>query len=89
VGRQYLDNTANKARSLDPFYTQDARVIYTLQNLLVKEASLVLQVNNIFDRKYEPNGYTYSYQYGGELVTENFYYPMSGTNFIVGLNIKL
>lgn len=89
VGRQYLDNTADKARSLDPFYTQDARVIYTLQNLLVKEASLILQVNNIFDRKYEPNGYTYSYQYGGELVTENFYYPMSGTNFMVGLNIKL
>jgi iron complex outermembrane recepter protein len=89
VSRQYLDNTSNKARSLDPFYTQDARMIYTLQNLLVKEASLILQVNNIFNIKYEPNGYTYSYQYGGELVTENFYYPMSGTNFMVGLNIKL
>lgn len=89
VGRQYLDNTSNKARSLDPYYVQDARLIYTLKDLLFEEASLIFQVNNIFDRKYEPNGYTYSYQSGGELVTENYYYPMAGTNIVVALNIRL
>jgi iron complex outermembrane receptor protein len=89
VGRQYLDNTSNKSRSLDPYYVQDARLIYNLKKFLVREASLVLQVNNIFNRKYEPNGYTYSYQSGGSLVTENYYYPMSGTNLMFALNISL
>ena len=87
VGRQFLDNTSNKSRSLSPYYVQDARVIYTLQNLLFKEAALILQVNNIFDRKYEPNGYSYSYQSGGSLVTENYYYPMAGTNVMIYMEI--
>jgi iron complex outermembrane receptor protein len=89
VGRQYLDNTTDESRSLDPYFVQDARLIYTLKNVLFKEASLILQVNNVFDRKYEPNGYTFSYQLGGSLVTENYYYPMAGTNVMVALNIKL
>lgn len=89
VSRQYLDNTSNKSRSLDPYYVQDARLIYNLQNLLFRETSLIFQVNNVFNRKYEPNGYTYSYQYGGSLVTENYYYPMAGTNLVVALNVKL
>jgi iron complex outermembrane receptor protein len=88
VGRQHLDNTSNKARSLDPYYVQDARMIYTFKKLLFNEASLILQVNNVFDKKYEPNGYTYSYQSGGSLVTENYYYPMAGTNVMIALNLK-
>ncbi len=89
VGRQYLDNTSNKNRSLDPFYTQDVRVIYTINNNLFREIVLLLQVNNVFNKLYEPNGYSFSYIYGGEFITENYYYPMSGTNFMVGVNVKL
>jgi iron complex outermembrane receptor protein len=37
---------------------------------------------------YEPNGYSFSYYYGGELITENYYYPMAGINFMAGLNLK-
>jgi len=88
VGRQYLDNTSDKQRSLDAYYVQDARVIYTLRKILVKEISLIGQVNNVFNRKYNSNGYTYSYQYGS-VITENFYFPMAGTNFMVTLNVKL
>ncbi|NII25022.1 TonB-dependent receptor [Pseudoflavitalea sp. X16] len=88
VGRQYLDNTSNKQRSLGDYYVQDARVIYTLRNLLPKEISLIGQVNNVFNRRYNSNGYTYSYQYS-TLITENFYFPMAGTNFMIALNVKL
>jgi len=56
---------------------------------LFKEITFIVQVNNVFNKKYEPNGYTYSYQYGGAVTTENFYYPMAGTNCMVGLNVKL
>jgi iron complex outermembrane receptor protein len=89
AGRQYLDNTSDKARSLDAYYVQDARISYTLRKALFKEITFIGQVNNVFNKKYTPNGYTYSYQYDNKVITENFYYPMAGTNFMVGLNVKL
>lgn len=89
VSRQYLDNTSKKSRSLNPYFTQEVKASYTLRKLVFKEINFILQVNNLFNEKYEPNGYTYSYYYGNELVTENFYYPMAGTNFLFALNIKL
>lgn len=89
VSRQYLDNTSKKSRSLNPYFTEDVRVSYVLRKVVFKETNFILQVNNLFNKKYEPNGYTYSYYYGGELTTENYYYPMAGTNFMFGMNIKL
>ena len=88
-GKQYLDNTQNENRKLNAFYVQDARFMYTLQKAFLKEVNFVLQVNNIFNKKYEPNGYTFSYIYGGELATENYYFPMAGTNVMAGINIRL
>ena len=89
VGKQYLDNTGNEARKLNAFYVQDFRSIYTLNKWLFSEISLVLQVNNLFNTKYEPNGSTYSYVSAGALVNENYYFPMAGRNFMVGVNVKL
>ncbi len=89
VSRQYLDNTSDKARSIDDYFVQDLRVAYSLKNIVTKEISLIAQVYNVFDRKYESNGYTFSYFYDGAMTTENYYYPMAGVNFMVGLNIKL
>ncbi|MEO5782223.1 MAG: TonB-dependent receptor [Ginsengibacter sp.] len=88
VGREFLDNTAQVSRSLDPFYVQDARVSFKLNNKIAKETNFVVQVNNIFNKKYEPNGYTFSYFYSGSLATENYYFPMAGINFMAGINIK-
>jgi iron complex outermembrane receptor protein len=88
VGKQYLDNTQNEERKLDAFYTQDARFTYTVSRGCLQELSIILQANNIFDALYEPNGYTFSYYYGGSLATENYYFPMAGRNFVVGLNLK-
>ncbi|HLF47034.1 MAG TPA: hypothetical protein VI548_11450, partial [Chitinophagaceae bacterium] len=89
VGKQYLDNTQNENRRLDAFYTQDARIIYSWRKNRLREINFILQVNNIFNELYEPNGYSFSYIYGGSLTTENYYYPMAGTNFMFGVNVKL
>jgi iron complex outermembrane recepter protein len=89
VGSQYLDNTQNEARKLNAFYTQDARVILTLKNKLFKEWNIIGQVNNLLNKKYEPNGYTYSYVLDGSTMADNYYFPMAGTNFMAGVNIKL
>jgi iron complex outermembrane receptor protein len=88
VGKQYLDNTQNESRKLNAYSTQDARFIYTISKGWLKELNIILQANNIFDKLYEPNGYTFSYYYGGSLTTENYYFPMAGRNFMVGVNVK-
>ena len=89
VSKQYLDNTESESRKLDDYYVQDLRMIYTLKFPVIREANLIFQLNNVFNRKYVPNGYTYSSYSGGSILTENFYFPMAGTNFMAAINIKL
>jgi iron complex outermembrane receptor protein len=88
VSRQYLDNTSRKSRSLDPFLVQDLRVSYRILPKFMKEILLIGQVNNLLNVEYEPNGYTFSYYFGGSLQTENYYFPMAGTNAMLALNLK-
>lgn len=89
VSRQYLDNTTNINRSIDPYFLQDVRLSYLLENKLFKATNLIVQLNNVFNKKYEANGYTFSYVYGGEVATENFYFPMAPFNFMIGINVRL
>ncbi len=89
VSRQYLDNTTLKSRSLNPYYTQDVRLSYQLKGKTLKTTSIIVQLNNIFSKKYEANGYSFSYIYGGSLTTENYYFPMAPFNCTVGLSISL
>ena len=89
VGRQYLDNTSNRSRSLSSYFVHDFRALYNFSYKYLKNISLVLQVNNVLNKKYEPNGYTFSYFYNNQLTTENYYFPMAGRNWIAGLNIRL
>ncbi len=93
VGQQFLDNTSNESRALDAFFTNDLRISYKVQPRYFKSLELNLLINNVFNEMYEPNGYTFSYFVPGEtsnreLVTENYYYPMAGTNFLLGLSLK-
>ena len=88
VSRQYLDNTGRRERSLAPYLVHDLRLNWKPTIPGVRETSLTLQLNNLFDVRYEPNGYTFSYVYGGSLITENFFYPMAGMHFMAGLTLK-
>jgi len=88
VGKQYLDNTSSESRKLNPYFTEDVRLAYAIQKGVLKNADLIFQVNNVLNKKYEPNGYTYSYVSSAALVTENYYFPMAGTNWMVGLNLR-
>ena len=88
VSRQYLDNTENSSRSLHPYFVQDIRLSYLIQSKFLKEVRFIVQLNNVFNKRYEANGYTFSYIYGG-MITENFYFPMAPFNGMMGVNIKL
>lgn len=89
VGKQYMDNSQTETRKLNAFFVQDIRASWTIKKLFFAEWNIIGQVNNLFDKKYEPNGYTYNYIYNNTLTTENGYYPMAGTNVMVGVNIRL
>ncbi len=88
VGKQYLDNTSSETRKLNSYFTNDLRAIYSLKGKTLKNITLTLLVNNVFSTLYESNGYSYSYIYGGETITENFYYPQATRNFMLGLGLK-
>jgi iron complex outermembrane receptor protein len=88
VGNQYLDNTSNSKRSLDAFFINDLRLRYNTSFKGVKNIGLTLLVNNVFSELYEANGYTFSYLYGGDFTTENFYYPQAPRNFLLALSLK-
>jgi iron complex outermembrane receptor protein len=88
VARQYLDNTSNVARSLDPFTFTNFICNYKVKQNFAKEMEIGLLVNNLFNALYANNGYTFSYQYGGLTTTENFYYPQAGRHFLLKMNIQ-
>ena len=88
VGRQYLDNTGNINRSIDPFNFSNIQFNYSIFNKLCKEIQFGLMINNVFNQMYVNNGYTFSYAYGGQTTTENFYYPQAGRNFMVRVLLK-
>ncbi|MBL0341889.1 MAG: TonB-dependent receptor [Bacteroidetes bacterium] len=88
IGEQYLDNTANTSRKLDAWFTQDFRLSWTFKSKILRELQIAATVGNILNEKYESNGYTFSYISGGEKVTENYYYPQAGRNYMLQLTVK-
>jgi len=89
VSSQYLDNTGSGAKMIRGYITQDLQARYVFVPVKGMDVELVFQVNNLWNRTYESNGYTYSYYYDSSLVKENFYYPAAGRNWMAGVNIKL
>ncbi|SMB96643.1 TonB-dependent receptor [Hymenobacter roseosalivarius DSM 11622] len=90
VSRQYLDNSANEARSIQPYQVLDFRVRYALRPAFMKEIELALLINNVLNREYVANGYTYGYLgASGQQETFNWYYPQATRNFLVSVGLKL
>ena len=89
VGKQYLDNTSDEGRSIKAYLTQDIRFAYPITTKWPKRLDFTLLLNNVANSLYSSNGYTYSYIYDGKTITENFYYPQAGFNFLAGLVIRL
>ncbi len=84
VAKQHLDNTSNEKRSIPSFLTNDVLLSYNIESKGWMNLELNLLLNNVLNQEYESNGYTYSYIYGS-LVTENFYYPQAGVNWLAGV----
>jgi len=88
VGRQYIDNTSNEERSLDPYFVNNVRLSYSLSLKKIKEINFSLSINNVFDEKYETNAWVYRYLYGGKEYEMNGYFPQAGINFLAGVSFR-
>ncbi len=88
VGRQYIDNTSSKQRSLNPYFINNIRLNYTWNPGIVKSVDFILSLNNIFNSKYETNAWVYRYVYGEEEYEMNGYFPQAGFNVMAGVTVK-
>ncbi|QMU29444.1 TonB-dependent receptor [Adhaeribacter radiodurans] len=90
VSKQYLDNTSNDLRQIKGYQVADVRLRYTIQPKFMKELVLGLLINNILNKKYEANGYTFSEQYSGDPTRYdyNYYYPQATRNFLLSVGVK-
>jgi len=89
VSKQYLDNTQNESRILKAYFLQDIHLSHNIVSKPKWAMQIQLYANNVFNKLYEPNGYTYSYVYGGKTTTSNNYFPMAGRNYWLSLKIDL
>jgi iron complex outermembrane receptor protein len=83
TGKQFLDNTGSRSRILKDCHFINSYAKYRVKINHKYLLEFRLTVYNVGNRLYETNGYTYSYIYGGERITENFYYPQAGRHFVL------
>ena len=86
VGRQFLDNTGDVTRSLNPYKFSEMTVNYMHKFKGGTSLALKAQCINLFSARYVSNGYTYGYMYGSRDITQEvFVFPQAPRNFLVGL----
>jgi iron complex outermembrane recepter protein len=88
VGKQFLDNTSNNNRSIDSYFINDLRLSYSVKPSFMRELSVSLLANNIFDVAYSSNGYTYGYRGGAAEYRQNYYYPQAGRNYLLMVALR-
>ncbi len=88
VSRQFLDNTANTSRVIDPYWVNNLRLSYSIDRIpYLRNVVASLLVNNVLDVKYVSNGYTFGWISGGEEQFFNYYYPQAGRNILLNMKI--
>nr|HPO47897.1 TonB-dependent receptor [Paludibacteraceae bacterium] len=95
VGEQFLDNTMNAAAKLDDYCVTNLRLAYTIPiKKVIKNLTVNVQMNNLFNTLYVSNGGTYSYFEGasGDFSPSRqkympWYYAQAGFNIHAGFSI--
>ena len=89
VGRQYLDNTSNADRAIEPFLVNDLRFNAALTGLKgLKRVDLNITVRNLFSELYENNGWVYSYIAGGTRTDLVNLFPQAPLNVLGGVTVR-
>lgn len=87
VSRQYIDNTSNIDRSLDPYLVNNLSFAHSISIKHIEQFSLHLHLNNIFNEAYEGNAWVYRYVYDGKPYALDGYFPQAGFHWMLGLKV--
>ena len=99
VGKQYIDNTKNETATLSAYATSDFRFSYDFLTAKKYKTSFSIQINNILDKKYSSNAWTYHYisdsfdprssnpysVQDGKAYRDIGLFPQAGRNFMGGI----
>ena len=88
VGRQYMDNSSSKDRSISDYFINSLRLGYVFKPRFVKELSIDVTVNNLFNEKYETNGWVYSFYSEGTRGKQDGYFTQAGTNAMARVSVR-
>jgi iron complex outermembrane recepter protein len=88
VGKQYLDNTQSEERKLNGYFVNNLLISYELPQKVCKKLEFNVLINNIFNAKYESNGWVSPYLYMGQEKIWDGYFPQAGINFLAGITLK-
>ena len=95
VGKQFMGNIDAEKSTLEAYFINDLNVNYEWKiNKGIKSIIFSGLINNIFDVKYESNGYFYTYDddYSNPPAITTIegagYYPQAGINFLAGMTLK-
>jgi len=91
VGRQYIDNTSNKDRSLNPYFLNDIKLGYNFSLPFAKSIEISVLINNILDEEYISNGWIYKAKVenqSGFMVMDDGYFPQAGRHFLTGIRFR-
>ncbi|HVQ30732.1 MAG TPA: hypothetical protein VMV21_14180, partial [Vicinamibacteria bacterium] len=95
VGTAYLDNTGNEDSRTPGFFDADATIRVSLKGLVgLGHPSLRIGVSNLFDhRRRWPSGYSYPFldrdaQGRDTTGAVDYFYPLAGRTFFVGLELS-
>lgn len=84
IGKQYLDNTQDDSRIIDPYATVNVFAAYRFDAWLNFPAfRILLKVNNLLDSEYETAGYYDSWD------NIAYYYPAAGRNYYAAIQVEL
>ncbi len=93
VGKQYIDNSESEDRKINPYFVSNLRLGYAFHPKGLESLSFNILINNLFNEKYETNGYVWYtwYQGTGENRTRGNdlrYFPQAGTNILANVTVK-
>jgi iron complex outermembrane receptor protein len=84
IGKQYLDNSGDENRIIDPFNRVDLMVEYHMHNILyLPEVRMQFKINNLLDEIYETAGYYDPWSQAA------FYYPAAPRNYYLAFSFYL
>ena len=93
VGEQFFAQTNSPISKLESFFINDINFVHDIDLPNISDdIKFKVLVNNLFDYKYSAYGgyYSYDIQEDNQVKTYEgtYYYPQSGINILVGLDIK-